>query len=201
MSALVTNNTFAQTRKNLAETRERDDFYRTPPSAVSALLAVETFSPIVWEPACGDGAISNVLIDAGYKVVSTDLVDRGYGIPKRDFLLERNLLAPSVITNPPFKLADEFALFALGLGAEKVALLCRLAWLEGGKRHKELWSRRPPARIWVFCRRQTLWRGDDPNAKDQGGAIAFAWFVWDVGHTGSPALGWLPTAPRSGSKR
>lgn len=55
------------------------DFYPTPPEAVRALLSVETFEGSIWEPACGDGAISKVLLDAGHEVVSSDLIDRGYG--------------------------------------------------------------------------------------------------------------------------
>lgn len=55
------------------------DFYPTPPEAVRALLSVETFTGSIWEPACGDGAISKVLIEAGFEVVSTDLIDRGFG--------------------------------------------------------------------------------------------------------------------------
>ena len=55
------------------------DFYPTPPEAVRALLSVETFEGSIWEPACGDGAISKVLLEAGHEVVSTDLIDRGYG--------------------------------------------------------------------------------------------------------------------------
>jgi len=59
--------------------RVSHDFYPTPPEAVRALLSVETFTGSVWEPACGDGAISKVLIEAGFEVVSTDLIDRGFG--------------------------------------------------------------------------------------------------------------------------
>ena len=177
------------TRKN--GLREANDFYKTPASCTVALLAVESFTTPVWEPACGDGAISGPLLDAGHQVVSTDLVDRGYGASRRDFLMEQRLLAPAIITNPPFKLADEFVLHALHLGAVKVAMFMRLAWLEGSGRHGRLWSRHPPARVWVFSKRQTLWRGDDPAARENGGAIAFAWFVWERGHDGAPALGWI----------
>ena len=62
-------------RAPLAE--HRDDFYATPPEAVRALLSVENFSGTLWEPACGDGAIVNVLREAGHTVYATDLVDRG----------------------------------------------------------------------------------------------------------------------------
>lgn len=172
--------------------RERDDYYRTPTHSIEALLKVERFTHDVWEPACGDGAISRVLVDQGYDVVSTDLIDRGYGLHRRDFLFEQDLLAGSIVTNPPFKLADEFVLHALHLGAVKVAIFMRTAWLEGRERHRRLWGPHPPIRVWQFSGRQTLWRGDDVNPGDRGGAIAFAWFVWERGYTGAPALGWLP---------
>ena len=169
--------------------REKDDFYATPEKCTRALLSVEAFDGAFWEPACGNGAISKALPGP---VVSTDLIDRGFGVAGRDFLFEQDLLAPNIVTNPPFKLADEFVLHALHLGAVKVAIFMRLAWLEGKARHAALWGPHPPARVWTFCGRQTLWRGDDPNPQDKGGAIAFAWFVWEHGHTGKPELGWLP---------
>jgi hypothetical protein len=85
--------------------RVQDDFYPTPPRGIESLLRVETFDGPIWEPACGDGAISMVLKAHGYAVESTDLVDRGYGKPGIDFLMEFAPLAPNIVTNPPFKLA------------------------------------------------------------------------------------------------
>lgn len=179
-------------KRYMSDDREKDDFYRTPSHATEALLRVETFPASVWEPACGDGAISRVLAAAGHTVTSTDLVDRGYGVPRRDFLMEHQVLAACVITNPPFKLADEFVLHAIRLGISRIAILQRLAWMEGLSRHTALWSKHPPARVWVFAKRVTMWRGDDPNARDTGGAIPFAWFVWDGAAPGrTPSLGWL----------
>ncbi len=176
--------------------REKDDFYRTPEACTRALLGVERFGPLVWEPACGDGAISAVIEGwAGIrKVLSTDLVDHGYGRAGVDFLSERRLPEPhcDIVTNPPFRLADEFALHALALGARKVALLGRTAWLEGAARYRRLWSVHPPSRIWQFCKRQTLWRGDR-ESPGKGGTTAYAWFVWDRSHAmGGTQLGWLP---------
>lgn len=172
--------------------REANDFYRTPSHATEALLRVETFPSAIWEPACGDGAISMVLANAGHVVISTDLIERGFGVPRRDFLMEYQAPASCIVTNPPFKLADEFVLHAIRLGVQRIAILQRLAWLEGLARHNALWSKYPPARVWVFAKRVTMWRGDDPNARDTGGAIPFAWFVWDDSAAGNvPALGWL----------
>jgi hypothetical protein len=156
-------------------------------------LTVERFTGPVWEPACGDGAISAVLAGTGLDVVSTDLVDRGYGDGGFDFLACKDLAAPEVVTNPPYKLAEKFLHHALDLGARKVAFLLRLAWLEGERRRGTVYSRRPPARVWVMSARPTLWSGSDPNPRDTGGAMAYAWFVWDtaVVDRQTTTLGWL----------
>jgi hypothetical protein len=65
------------------------EFYPTPPEAVRALLSVEKFDGPVWEPACGNGAISRELAAAGHEVVSTDLQDYGFGRSGIDFLKNR----------------------------------------------------------------------------------------------------------------
>lgn len=175
------------------ENRERDDFYPTPPSGTNALLNVETFEGDIWEPACGDGAISKVLTERGHEVRSTDLIDRGYGEAGVDFLLDFSQTADNIITNPPFKLAEEFVSHALGRARRKVAMLMRLAWLEGEKRRR-LFQSTPLARVHVFSRRLSMARGGEQREDGAGGMIAFAWFVWDHEHTGSPTLNWINPA-------
>lgn len=170
--------------------RERDDFYPTPPEGTRALLAVEQFHGSIWEPACGCGAMSRVLEAAGHEVISTDLIDRGYGTPHVDFLLDYQTRAVNVVTNPPFKHAEDFARHALAIAPGKVALLCRLAWLEGIGRRK-LFTGTPLARVWIFSKRLRMQRGRLPLPGEGGGPLAFAWFVWERGHVGAPALGWL----------
>jgi hypothetical protein len=66
-----------------AVNRDQDDFYVTPRRGIEALLDVEKFDESIWECACGDGAISRVLVERGHHVISTDLVDRGYGTRPR----------------------------------------------------------------------------------------------------------------------
>ena len=172
-------------------TREANDYYDTPPPCTYALLDREIFVGKVWEPAAGSGMIVNVARSWGYNCVRSDIVDRGCDAHMIDFLATTELLAPNIITNPPFKLADEFALQAIKLGAEKIAIFQRLAWLEGAKRYDTFWSKHPPVRIWQFSKRQTLWRGDDPAAKRTGGTIAFAWFIFERGFKGAPSMGWI----------
>jgi hypothetical protein len=175
--------------------RERDDFYPTPPGATRALLGVETFTGPIWECACGEGDMARVLQDSGHHVISTDLIDRGFGEARVDFLMEWQSRAPNVVTNPPFKHAEEFARKALALTAPwtpggKVAMLARLAWLEG-KGRRVLFESTPLARVWVFAGRLSFERGKLSDAGRAGGMVAFAWFVWEHGHSGPPALGWI----------
>jgi hypothetical protein len=184
-----------------AANREKDDFYPTPPEGTRALLCVEKFDGPIWEPACGDGAIVNVLRDAGYEVIATDLVDRGCGESRIDFLMEHRSLAPDIVTNPPFKYVEAFIAKALELTTGKVAMLARLALLEGAAR-REMFESTPLARVWVFSRRLAISRSGEVWRSKQGGMVAFAWFVWDHAHKGPPTLGWIepvhadPVLPR-----
>jgi hypothetical protein len=171
--------------------QQKDGFYRTPAETTRALLKVEKFRRRVWELACGDGAISKVLIEAGYEVVSTDLIDRGYGEGGVDFLKQTKRRADAAITNPPFALDDQFALHLIKLGVRKFALLARLTWLEGVDRYRRLFSQYKLARVWVFSARQTLWHGEDDAPEDDGGQTAYAWFVFELDHKGGFTGDWL----------
>jgi hypothetical protein len=172
--------------------RQKDDFYPTPRRGIDALLAVEKFEGAIWEPACGDGAISEALKAAGYHVQSTDLVDRGYGTAGIDFLMEYASQAPNIVTNPPFKLAVPFVRKSLELSSGKVAMLLKIAFLEGIERAK-LFKESPLARVHVFSQRLAFVPGGTTGARtlDGGGMMAFAWFVWDHSHKGAPSIGWV----------
>lgn len=167
-----------------------DDYHQTPECATEALLSVEQFQGAIWEPACGEGAISKVLERHGHEVISTDLVDRGYGKSRVDFLMELRGLAPNIISNPPFKNASEFAIKAHDLATNKVAFLCRLGWLEGMERYETVFRPFPMARVWVFSRRLPMMHREGFSGV-KSNAIAFCWFVWDKSHAGSTHLGWL----------
>lgn len=182
--------------------RDPMDYYQTPPESTRGLLAVEKFHGPIWEPACGDGAISKVLVLSGHQVYSTDLVFRGYGIGRRDFLMEQKAGEPNIVTNPPFKLAAPFARHAIHLLNErhddrqswKLALLLKLAFLEGDGR-SDLFMPSPRGslvRVWVYRKRQSFLRNGVPATKGQGGMIAYAWFVWAAGYWPAPTLGWIP---------
>lgn len=177
---------------NPKENRSPADFYTTPPQGTETLLGVESFEGSIWEPACGDGAISRVLESNGHTVVSTDLHDYGYGESGVDFLEQTELRAPNIVTNPPFTYILEFALKGLELGPEKFALLGRLTFLESQKRVLNLFQLHPPNRVWIFSRR--LWCGSINHEGGWGGGIPYIWAVWDntQTHRGTK-LGWAPS--------
>src|SRR5215212_6850017 len=102
------------------------DLYETPAAAVRALLSAHRFAGPIWEPACGRGAIVRELTAAGYDVVASDL--HNYRVPRQhvcDFLNKRVPPdgARTIITNPPFSLADEFVRQAVKLCPNVVMLL------------------------------------------------------------------------------
>ena len=175
--------------------RHPDDYYKTPPACTDALLVRESFGIHIHEPACGDGAISRVLESRNHVVYSHDMIYRGYGAggPSFDFLARKDppVVWCDLVTNPPYALADEFVLHAHALRYGKIALLLRLAWLEGEKRRQTVFAKHPPIRVHVFSARQTLWKGDDPAARTTGGMAAYAWFVWEPGFRGDPTLHWI----------
>lgn len=177
------------TMKRVADT-DGPDFYPTPSWATHALMDNEHFSGNIWECACGDGAMSNVLEKSGNRVFSSDLYDRGFGEVGIDFITTKRPV-DNIVTNPPFNAAEDFVSSCLRNSKNKFALLLRLAFLEGAKRQESIFNRNPPARVWVFSERITFYPKD---AERKGsGTTAYAWFIWDREHSGPSELRWLPT--------
>lgn len=170
------------------------DFYPTPAWATHALLENEVFSGGVWECACGDGAMSNVIEEYGLQTHNSDLYDRGFGEIGIDFL-NADSKHDNIITNPPFNSAEGFVSSGLENAKKKFALLLRLAFLEGANRQRTIFSSVPPSKVWVFSERITFY---PKNAIRKGsGTTAYAWFVWDKDHSGSTELNWLPIGTKA----
>ena len=160
--------------------RVKDDFYPTPTNATMALLQREKFDGDIWEPACGDGAISKLLKLQGYEVYSSDLVDRGYGDDHFNFLNSHDI-HDNIVTNPPFNIGTKFALHSLRCARKKVALFQKLTFLEGKERRDKLFSLNMLSKVYVFSERQGF--GDH-----KGGMLAFAWFVFDKSYSGNAEI-------------
>ena len=169
---------------------QEHDYYATDPKAVELLLENETFCSNVWEPACGEGHISEVLVNHGYAVINTDLVDRGVGVGGIDFLTcpERGQRC-DIITNPPYKYAKQFVEKALDVVADghKVAMFLKLTFLEGQGR-RDLFKNNPPQAVYVSSARLECGKNGQFTGSS---AVAYCWVVWKKGHTGPTLLKWI----------
>ena len=181
------NGGFKPTMKRFADL-DGPDFFPTPAWATYALIDNETFKGDIWESACGNGAMSNVLEQAASTVISSDLYDRGYGEAGVDFLRAKRR-ADNIVTNPPYNAAEGFVRSGVSRTKRKFALLLRLAFLEGANRANTIFSECPPSRVWVFSERITFYPA---GAVQQGsGTTAYAWFVWDKDASGGTELKWF----------
>lgn len=150
-------------------TRRAHDFYPTPPACTIALLDFLEADSIhgsvnVWEPACGDGAIVDVLRKRGHAVMATD-IQTG-----TDFLTAELPKATEwIITNPPFSKAEKFIRRALWFGLPCAFLLKSQFW--HSKRRLDLFLRMPPDYILPLT-----WR---PDFTGQGASMMdVCWNVW-----------------------
>ena len=176
--------------------REEHDFYATSPIAIDKLYkTVELNCKNIWECACGEGHLAKKLVEYGYNVKATDLINRGYGEGGVDFLACKDKFNGDILTNPPYKYAAEFTLKALDLVPEgnKVFMFLKLTFLEGKKRYDELFSKYPPKKIYVFSQRVLCAKNADFDGMKTGGgsAVAYAWYVWEKGYTGDTVVKWI----------
>lgn len=157
----------------------KDDLYETPPVATHALLRHEALPEQLWEPACGRGAIASILTEAGHIVEATDLVDYGYGAPGIDFLMETRapMGVAAIVTNPPFKLADQFIRHGLTL-CPTVIMLLRWAYAEGAGRSDII--DKHLSRVWLGRERLPFMHRDGYDGpKNSNSGAPFAWFVFE----------------------
>lgn len=171
------------------EEREENDYYATEPSVIAPLLEKERISKNVWECACGGGHLSKVLIEKGYNVKSTDLVDRGFGIGGIDFLNEEEVFNGDILTNPPYKYALEFVEHALELvkPGNKVIMFLKLTFLEGQERRR-LFDTMQLQKVYVFSKRKQCAKN---GVFSGSSAVAYAWFVWVKGSKQLPQVEWI----------
>ena len=172
--------------------REENDFYATEPKAIDILCQVEKFHEWILEPACGQGHLSKRLIENGYQVYSSDLIDRGYGM-QYDFF-ETSSWHGDIITNPPYKFAKEFIEKSLSIipNGNKVAMFLKLQFMEG-KARKQLFKCHPPKTIYVSSSRLLCAKNADFDGMIAGGgsAVAYAWYVWEKGYSGKTVVEWI----------
>lgn len=164
--------------------RKESDFYPTPPEVTLALIRFLNNQFLVWgyntwEPACGDGTMSKVLEEYQNNVISTDIRHTGYGQGGIDFLETQKENIDAIITNPPFRVSEQFIRHALEeMNVEIVAMLLKSQYWHASKRGT-LFKQYPPA--WIL---PLSWRPDFLNG-ERGGAptMECLWTVWIRGKT------------------
>ena len=173
----------------------RDDF-PTPPWATRALCEhvlskIELSNQTCLEPACGRGHMVKPLREYFATVEAADAYSYDFA-PTRDFLRYPYETGSHdwVITNPPFRLAEQFVLRALIVARRGVAILARTVFLESSGRHEAIFSRSPPMAFAQFVERVPMVKGRlDQKAST---ATGYAWLVWDKRYIGPPLLKWVP---------
>jgi len=185
------------------------DFYPTPPWATRA-LCVHVIGDLwrrysVWDPACGEGDMARPLTEYFRRVHASDIHD--YSITGNKWCQDRvvDFLWPGsespciaaqgvdwIITNPPFRLADQFIRRGLELATVGVAVLVRSGFLEGMERYRKLFSVTPPAIVAQFAERVPMVKGR--LDEDASSATAYCWIVWRriVSRGDRTTMLWIP---------
>ncbi len=118
------------------------------------------------------------------KFQSADAHRYGYA-QQRDFLTypyETNAV-DWVITNPPFRLAEEFVLLTLRVARHGVAILARTVFLESAGRYGAIFRDNPPTKFAQFAERVPMIKARlDIKATT---ATGYAWFVWEKNAKGA----------------
>ncbi|KQW63376.1 hypothetical protein ASD02_01785 [Ensifer sp. Root1252] len=175
-----------------------NNLYETPPEAMHTLLALEKFSSLVREPACGRGAISGFMERAGHTLIISDLVDYstadqfGEVQTVADFLTaEPDDQEADIVTNPPYgELLNRFVAHALRVyQPRKMALLLNLNFLCGFDDDDRNYAMDlcPPARVLVFKRRLPMMHRDGWDGPEASSRMNTAWFIWQRDQDGNYA--------------
>jgi len=162
--------------------KDSQEFFETPNWVTKILLDHQSFNGPIWEFACGAGKISKYISKTiGNKVISTDKYKRGFGKSGIDFLTTTKLLAPNMITNPPFNLINKFIKQANILKPTKLALLYRTLGLESQGRYK-LFKMYKPSKVITIVDRVMF------GSEEPGGFWSLSWFIWDKYYQGETIL-------------
>lgn len=178
------------------------DFFATPPWGARAGLE---HAKLLWpqakvmrEPACGCMHIATPAEAYFDQVIPSDVHAHSPNTPVRDWLDDSAWPdepdCDIAFTNPPFGIADQFVIKGLKRARLGVALLLRLAFLEGGERYAILGGEQAQlTQVVTFCERLPMTLGTwDPEASS---AAAYGWFFWSKVHD-PLAPAWFPPGTR-----
>ncbi|MGL5008609.1 MAG: hypothetical protein ACRC6I_01900 [Paracoccaceae bacterium] len=193
----MTQNTSSAVMQRRSEPHDSLDDFPTPPWAARALLEYlhqhdHLHNPSVMvceEPAANRGHMVRPLQETFGIVRGADIYDYGVGFPVRDYLSYPPNFTDWTITNPPFRLAEQFIERAFQASESGVAVIVRSAFLEGVRRYSGLFRQNPPSLILQFSERVVMHKGQ-LSAKGST-ATAYCWLVWVMGEEGT-RFDWIP---------
>jgi hypothetical protein len=170
--------------------RDSVDFYATDPIALEKLLQYEQFSN-VWECACGNGHLAEVLKKHNILGKSSDLYIRDYPCEQIDFLKFNDKWNGDIITNPPYKWATQFVYKALEIVNEgnKIAMIFPQRYLSSKSRYK-LFTEYPPKVVYAFSGRISCALNGNFNSHSNS-AVDYMWIVWYKGYKDYTILKWI----------
>lgn len=180
-----------------SEPHDSLDDFPTPPWATRALcewliesLGAELGRMTVREPAANRGHMVKPLQEYFASVEASDVHDYGVGFPVQDYLFG---LPPSpvhfTITNPPFRLAEQFIARALESSGTGAGMILRSAFLESSGRYERLFRHYPPSHVLQFTERVVMHKGK--LAPKGSTATAYCWLVWLHEMRGETQLQWI----------
>lgn len=179
--------------------RQKEDFYATDRIAIDKLAKAFVIPHNVYEPCCGAGDLSKRLEQLGHNVVSTDLVDRGYGEGGVDFFFVDKMPFDEkdccILTNPPYKMHLEMIEHSLQILPEgqPCIMLLKTTALEGKSRHEMLYRKGYLECIYQFAERLLCAKNGDFEAmrKIGGSSVSYAWYVFRKGAEQPPKIYWI----------
>lgn len=196
-SNLQMQNTSHAVMAQRAELKSSLDDFPTPPWATRALVehviaAKDSLNSLTClEPACGRGHMAVALDHYFRQVAASDVFDYGFG-SEADFF-EAKYSDQSfdwVITNPPFRLGEQFISHSMNIARRGVAMLTRTVFIESVGRYERLFKLNPPSRFAQFTERVPMVKGRvDKKAST---ATGYAWLVWEKDRLGNTEVAWIP---------
>jgi hypothetical protein len=159
----MTQNTSSAVMQQRTEAHDSLEDFPTPPWATRALFEHVIFPSLgllgrrdvarmqCWEPCANRGYMVKPLEEYFHTVVASDIHDYGMGYPQHDFMMPFSLSTQTVandwlITNPPFRLADQIIRKALRDAVQAAPAIA--AWrLHRARHHAQGRATRPEQAI------------------------------------------------------
>lgn len=207
----MSQNTSSAVMQQRSEAHDSLDDFPTPPWATRALfehIIVPELGLLgrrdlrgkrAWEPCANRGFMFMVLKDYFGQVLASDIHDYGMGYPQHDFLMPfvpGNFALPHwIVTNPPFRLAEQIIRRSRSIARDGVAMLVRTSFLEGVGRWEALFNVDPPSVVAQFVERVPMWKGQLTATGST--ATSYCWLVWLTETRVDTRLRWIPPCRRA----